>query len=173
MGSADKRLCFRRTNRDSFEFVLTAFFNQLFRPGRAVWTGILSGIILIGMGAQYADFAAHQRQGFQWCLENAEACDGREILLPVWDVVAVEESAYVVFKVTGPIPIQGDPSGIEVGDTVSIRGVFSKDVAAIVETHRTMHPYRPLKKALSGLGLVLFILGVPVFLRFRNNRLVL
>jgi hypothetical protein len=79
----------------------------------------------------------------------------------------------VVFKVTGPIPIQGDPSGLEVGDTVSIRGVFSKDVAAIVETHRTMHPYRPLKKALSGIGLLLFFLGLPVFLRFRNNRLVL
>ena len=153
--------------------MLTAFFHQLLRPGRARWTGILACFLLVGLGARYADFAAHQRQGFQWCLENAESCDGREILLPVWDVVSVGEAAYEVFKVTGPIPIQGDPTGREVGDTVSIRGVFRKESQAIVETHRTLHPYRPLKKALSGIGLVLFFLGLPFFLRFRNNRLVL
>ncbi len=152
---------------------MTAFFHQLFRPGRAVWTGILSGIILIGIGAQYADFAAHQRQGFQWCLENAQACDGREILLPVWDVVAVEEESYEVFKVTGPIPIQADPTGLKIGDTVSIRGVFRKEHQAIVETHRTLHSRRPLKKALSGAGLLLFFVGIPFCLRIRNKRLVL
>lgn len=152
---------------------MTAFFHQLFRPGRAVWTGILSGLILIGLGAHYADFAAHQRQGFQWCLENPAPCNGREILLPVWDVVAVDSESYTVFKVTGPIPIVGDPMGLSVGDTVSIRGVFRKDHSAVVEVHRTLHTRRPLKKALSGAGLLLFLVGLPLCLHVRDRRLVL
>jgi hypothetical protein len=147
--------------------------NALLRPGRVLWTGMLTAILLVGLGVRYADFAAHQRQGFQWCLENPDACDGREILLPVWDVVAVEPDSYTVFKVTGPIPIAGDPAGLTVGDTVSIRGVFRKEQKAIVETHRTLHSRRPLKKALSGTGLLLFFVGLPFCLRIRNKRLVL
>ncbi len=153
--------------------MLENVLNVIFAPGRVLWTAVLATILLVGLGAHYADFAANQRQGFQWCLENPDPCDGREILLPVWDVVAVEPASYSVFKVTGPIPIEGDPTGLSVGDTVSIRGVFRKEHQAIVESSRTLHSRRPLKKALSGAGLLLFFFGIPFCLRIRNKRLVL
>jgi hypothetical protein len=151
--------------------MLVRWLDSLLRPGRALWTGLIALLLLVGMGAKYADFAAHQRQGFQWCLENPEPCDGREILLPVWGVVGVDEKAYTVFKVTGPIPISGNPEGLEVGDTVSIRGHFSKNSETIIEASREIHQRRPLKKALSGFGLLICIVAAPLCLRFRQGRL--
>ncbi len=138
---------------------------------RARWVGWGSVLGLIAMGALYADYSANRQQGFQWCLENAEACEGREILLPVWDVVEVGEGVYQVFKATGPIPIQGVSEGLEVGDTVSIRGRFDKASGRILEVSREVHHRRPLKKALSGLGLILFALGLPWCLRLKGGRL--
>ena len=70
--------------------MLENVLNVIFAPGRVLWTAVLATILLVGLGAHYADFAANQRQGFQWCLENPDPCDGREILLPVWDVVAAD-----------------------------------------------------------------------------------
>jgi len=151
--------------------MLVRCLDSLFLPGRARWTGLVAGLILLAVGARYAHFAAHQRQGFQWCLENAEACDGREILLPVWDVVEVQDQSYTVFKVTGPIPIDGNPEGLEVGDTVSIRGVFSKESSTLLEESREIHRRRPLKKALSGFGLILCFVATPFCLRLRGGRL--
>lgn len=138
----------------------------------AKWWGWASAVGLLAMGAAYSDFSANQRQGFQWCLENSEACQGREIRLPVWDVVDVETGQYAVFKATGPIPIKANTDGLGVGDTVSVLGHFDPHSASIVEASRTVHTRRPLKKALSGLGLVLFFCGLPWCLRFREGRLV-
>ena len=138
---------------------------------RAPWVGGLALLALLGVGIHYANFAANQRQGFQWCLENAEACRGREIRLPVWDVVEVDEARYSVFKATGPIPIRGSTEDLQVGDTVSVLGTFDPESASIVEIHREVHRRRPLKKALSGIGLILFFVGLPWCLGVRGRRL--
>ena len=132
------------------------------------WVAVL---VLIGVGVRYADFAANQRQGFQWCLENSEACRGREIRLPVWDVVEVGEDNYSVFKATGPIPIRGTTEDLKVGQTVSVLGTFDPESASILEVTRKVHRKRPLKKALSGIGLLLFFAGLPWCLRLKNWRL--
>ena len=147
-------------------------FERLLTSKRAVWLGWVCFVALLAMGLRYADFAANQRQGFQWCLDNSEACRDREIRLPVWDVVEVEADGYAVFKATGPIPIQGDTAGLEVGDTVSVLGRFDPESSRILELTREVHTRRPLKKALSGLGLVLFFLGLPWCLSLSKRRLV-
>ena len=131
----------------------------------------LVGLVLLG--ARYADFAVHERQGFQWCLENAKECDGREIRLPVWDVVSVDKDHYRVFKTTGPIPVKGSTEGIAAGDTLSIRAHFDADSGWLVEVERELHALRPWKKALSGLGLLLFLVGLPRYLSVKDGRLFL
>ena len=147
-------------------------FSELLVSRRASWLGWTALLLLVALGLRYADFAANQRQGFQWCLENSEACRGREIRLPVWDVVEVDEGQYAVFKATGPIPIRGSVEDLRVGDTVSVLGVFDPESESIVEISREVHRKRPLKKALSGAGLILFFVGLPWCLRLRNRRLV-
>ena len=134
---------------------------------------LLALVVLIGMGFRYADFAVNERQGYRWCLENPVACDGKEIRLPVWDVVEVHEDHYKVFKTTGPIPVQGRTDALSVGDTVSIRTTFDASRGWLVEQEREIHVLRPWKKALSGLGVVLFFVGMPLCLRFKDGRLVL
>ena len=151
---------------------MTTRFADLLVSKRAPWLGGLALLALLGVGIHYANFAANQRQGFQWCLENAEACRGREIRLPVWDVMEVKEAQYSVFKATGPIPIRGKTTDLRVGDTVSVVGTFDPDSASIQEVSREVHRRRPLKKALSGLGLSLFFIGLPWCLGVRGRRLV-
>ena len=145
--------------------------SQLLVSQRAHLVGWVALVALVALGLRYADFAANQRQGFLWCLENSETCRGREIRLPVWDVVEVGEDRYAVFKATGPIPIQGSTEDLQVGDTVSVLGTFDPESASILEVTRHVHRKRPLKKALSGLGLMLFFAGIPWCLRLRNRRL--
>ena len=143
----------------------------IFSPKRTRLTVLVSVLCLAVLGASYADLATNRRQGFVWCLENEEACEGREILLPIWDVVALHAESYEVFKVTGPIPIVGNPEGLALGDSVSIRGRFSKDARAVVEVDRTVHHRRFWKKMLAGLGLLLCGIGLFFCVRIRGRRL--
>ncbi len=145
--------------------------DYIFAPKRVRRTVFVAILCLILLGASYADLAANRRQGFAWCLENEEACEGREILLPIWDVVALHAESYEVFKVTGPIPIVGNPEGLALGDSVSIRGHFSKDARAVVEVERAVHHQRFWKKMLAGLGLLLCGLGALLCVRIRGRRL--
>lgn len=129
-------------------------FSDRFKP-----IGLLVSILLlIVFGLRYADFATSVERGYRWCSQQPDDCDGQRLLLPLWDVVEVSDSGYSLYKTAGPVPVIGDPTGIEVGSTVSLEGLFRASDLSVIEVTREVHELRKQKKALSGLGLVFVLI---------------
>ena len=131
------------------------FSNRFKRVGLAV-----SLILLVWLGLRYASFATNVERGYRWCVEQPERCDGEHLLLPLWDVVEVSADGYALYKTAGPVPVIGDPVGVEVGDTISLEGTFRASDLTVVEVRRQVHHLRKYKKWLSGLGLIIVAIFV-------------
>tara|TARA_B110000037_G_C17014652_1_gene462744 strand:- start:265 stop:723 length:459 start_codon:yes stop_codon:yes gene_type:complete len=115
-------------------------------------------VVLAWLGLRYASFATNVDSGYRWCVEQPEECDGERLLLPLWDVVEVSGDGYALYKTAGPVPVFGDPSGIAVGDTISLEGTFRASDLTVIEVSRQVHHLRKYKKGLSALGLIVVFL---------------
>lgn len=123
-------------------------------------------------GRMYAQFCLSQPVGFRHCVEHPEACRDRDVLLPLWQVVAVNPDGYALYKGWGPVPVvygEGPPAQApRVGDTVSVVGRFDEARVVVVEVERQVHRLRKLKEVLGFVGLGLA--GVVGLVGYRVTR---
>lgn len=129
-----------------------------------LWLAVMAGI--------YGHYSVTKPVGYRYCLENLETCRGRTILLPLWRVTALHEDGYELFKITGPIPVRGDPTGLALGDTISAVTTFDSDRQDLVQVRREVHHLRQVKVALGVIGLVLSGVLVGVGFRWRDGGVV-
>ena len=140
---------------------MRSLFSNRARP----WLAAACLTWLLVMAGLYGHYSTTKPVGFRYCLEHLEECRGRTILLPLWRVTALREDGYDLYKIRGPIPVEGDPSGLALGDTVSAVTTFDSDRQLLVEQRRELHHLRKAKVALGLVGLVLS--GVVVLVGFR------
>jgi len=93
---------------------------------------------------------------------------------PLWEVTKVEgPQRFYVSRTIRNVAVQGDAEGLEAGDTVSVVGNFRARDQVVVATELHRHWLRPVKEALSTLGLLLAVFFLPRFFGWREGRLVL
>ena len=129
------------------------------RGAGLLWGGV-SFALLLTIGVLYSNFANSVQTGYRWCAQNPDVCDGRELRLPIWDVVEVREDGYDLFKSVGPVPVIAETEGMERGDTVSVVGRFRASDLTVTELERHTHTLREEKKGLSGVGLLFVVVFV-------------
>jgi hypothetical protein len=148
--------------------VLNALFSDRARP----WLALVCGVWLVLMGARYGHYSVAKPVGFRYCLDHLEQCQGRTILLPLWRVTEVHDGGYALYKITGPIPVEGDSSGLSLGDTISAVTTFDADRQLLVEQSRKVHHLRRAKVWLGVIGLVLSLGLIVGGFRLREGRVV-
>jgi len=126
------------------------------------WVALVMSGWLLFMGARYAQFASLAAPGYEGCQRDPPSCEGRDIYMSIWTVLELGEGSYVIRKISDPVPVVGEPTGLSVGDRVSVTGRYDPERQVIVEEVRMLHRWRRLKEALSIAGL----LGVMVMLPF-------
>ncbi|MCP4808522.1 MAG: hypothetical protein GY913_18890 [Proteobacteria bacterium] len=127
---------------------------------------------LMTMAVLYTDVVTSRVGWIQDCSADKAACDGRRVFLALSEVVAIEGDSYTVRKVTEEHRVDGDATGLELGETISVIARFDAATDTISEESRESHPWREEKVLLGYLGLLL-ALGVAGFgVRFRDGRLV-
>jgi len=141
------------------------------------WRGaklLLVLISLAGLAWLYTDYAAHRPAGFRAAMANPAKHDGMLLHFPLWEVTKVEgPQRFYVSRTIRNVAVQGDAEGLEAGDTVSVVGNFRAQDQVVVATELHRHWLRPVKEALSTLGLLLAVFFLPRFFGWREGRLVL
>ncbi len=127
---------------------------------------------LLVMAGLYGYYSITKPVGFRYCLSHLEECRGRTILLPLWRVTDIRADGYDLYKITGPIPVEGDPEGLALGDTLSVVSVFDPDRQLLVEREREVHHLRKAKVLLGILGVLMTAVLVLVGFRWQDGRLV-
>ncbi len=135
---------------------MPAWLSDRARP----WVGAICLAWLLTIAAIYGHYSTTKPVGFRYCLQHLEECRDSTILLPLWRVTALHERGYELYKITGPIPVDGDPQGLQVGDTVSLVTRFDADRQVVVEVRRDVHHLRTAKVGLGMLGVLLSFLVI-------------
>ena len=130
-------------------------------------------LALLTLGLAYARMATSFRGGLFACRESPSTCDGARQVLPLYRVDGVAEDGFTVSKVARDVRVVAEPSGIEVGDTVSVAGTFRAEDGAVVATSVQSHGLRRHKKALGVLALMLALAWAPRCFAWREGHLVL
>ncbi len=130
------------------------------------WVGALCLAWLLAMAGLYGHYSTTKPVGYRYCLQHLEECRGSTILLPLWRVTALHDAGYELYKITGPIPVDGPPEGLEVGDTVSLVTTFDADREVVVEVSREVHHLRQVKVGLGVLGLLFSVVLLGVGFRW-------
>lgn len=119
---------------------------------------------LLALGAYYTHFAVNQTEGYRAAVRSPAQHDGGELLFPLWQVTHVRDaSVYEISKTVSGVAVFGSSDGLNVGDTVTIRGQFRASDLAVVAEQRIDHPHRKAKGVLSIVALLLCALLVPRF----------
>jgi hypothetical protein len=130
-------------------------------------------VALLGLGLEYARWAAAAEHGWRWALEAPIERDGSTMIFPLWEVTrVVGPDRYEISKIVSDIPVAGDARDLAVGDTVSIIGRFDAAGPVVRVEVRELHHLRKYKEALGILGLALVAAWVPFAFRVREGRVV-
>ena len=147
-----------------------ALFGDSFRLTKMGFTTIL--ILLLGWN--HARFSIERPQGYRAYLENPHHHNGARVLLPLWEVTGVgAEDKFYVSKSVLDVPIAGENTGLNVGDTVTIIGHFRAVDGAVIAEKRVDHPWRKAKGLLSIFALILGFILLPRFFSWSAGRVVL
>ena len=104
-------------------------------------------------------------------LAQPERFAGAEIVIPLADVTEVLPGGYRVHKAGKDLEIEADASGVSAGQTYSLGGTFQPQRGVVVEQWRELHRYRPHKKVLGVLGILLSLALTGVAVRRSSNGL--
>ena len=145
----------------------------LCRDRVALFVAPLALTWLVWVGFEYARFStsATKRAPLSVCLQAPEGCEGREMTLPLWQVVEIQADRFVVFSASVPVTVLGDTAGLEVGDRISLSGRFDAAEVAVREERREIHHLRRAKEILSGIGLLMALAILPWSATWRAGRL--
>jgi len=128
---------------------------------------------LLALGGTYAHEAMSFEGGLLFCREAPVSCDGARQVLPLYRVQGLAPDGFTVGKVVRDVRIIADPTGVEVGQTVSVAGVFRAEDGAVVAHTVHHHGLRPVKKGLGILGLLAALIWVPWCFAWRGGRVVM
>lgn len=132
----------------------------------------VAGTLMLGLGLYNVHVAMEVVFGYRDCLEDPERWDGSRVIFPLWTVTGIDgPERYRVSKVVHDVPVAGTSAGLQVGDTISIKGHFRASDLAVVEETRALHPLRRWKERLGYAGLVVVLVAAPGFFTWRGGRL--
>ena len=111
--------------------------------------------------------------GYWLCVEDPPAFDGTQVVLSLFRVDRIEGPRhYVAEKGMKYVPVEGDTTGLSVGQDVSVGGAFRSSDQRVVEAWREVHHLRRHKKVLGVVGLGCLGLALPVWFRPTRDGLV-
>lgn len=127
---------------------------------------------LVGLGAYYAHLAMALEIGWRQCSSDPARWDGQELVFPLWVVSGIDDAGhYRISKVVKDVPVAGDATGLEVGNTVSVIGNFRASKMVVEQTVIEVHHLRPYKEGIGVAGLLAAVVGLPLLFRWRQRRL--
>ena len=145
----------------------------MFSDRARVWKILFSIAGLVALGMHYTHFAMNQTEGYRAAVRSPNQHDGQDLLFPLWQVTDVRDaSVYEISKTVTGVAVVGSSEGLEVGDTVTIRGRFRSVDLAVVAEERIDHPHRKAKGVLSIIGLFICALLLPRFFELSANGMV-
>ena len=131
-------------------------------------------VVLGALSWSYTDFATTRTEGYRACLVDPPRHDGNPLVFPLWTVTRIDGSgSYAISRTVKDVPVTGDTDGLEVGDTVTIKGRFRSADLGVTDVIRIDHPLRPWKEGLSALALLLGLLLLPRGFAWREGRVVM
>ena len=140
---------------------------SLFSDVRRGWKLGASSMALLGLCMYFGWFASTVPVGWNKCLEDPAAFDGRRLAFPLHSVVDVDkEGGFAISKVVQGVPIVGD-ANVREGMTVSVVGRFRAEDQVVVLEQLEYHKYRVVKSGLGALGTLLALCAIPLFFAVR------
>ena len=88
-------------------------------------------------------------------LAQPEQHVGAEVVIPLAEVTGLVPGGYRARKAGRELVVQADARGVVAGQTYTLGGTFHPHRGVVVEEWRELHRYRPHKKLLGMLGVVL------------------
>jgi len=134
------------------------------------WAKVLTLVALLAaLCGWYSWRATHQPTGYQRCMSDPVAHDGRLLQLSLWRVQAVGSAGYEIAKTERDVPVLGPSADLQRGDVVSVVGHFDAGRRVVVEHRRQLHPLRRAKSLLGVLGTLCFLIYAARSFRWRDG----
>ena len=130
--------------------------------------------LMVALGVRYSSITTAQSIGYSAAIRSPDTQDGTALLFPLWEVTHIRDAnVYEISKAINGVPVHGSSDGLEVGDTVTIKGHFRAKDRGIVVAQRIDHPLRPLKGGLSLIALLICVVLAPRFFSWSEGRVVI
>ncbi len=132
----------------------------------------IAALLVVALGGWYAKLAMALEIGWRQYTSDPDRYDGHQLTFPLWEVTGVPDANhYLISKVVKDVPVEGDSTGLKVGDTVSVIGDFSKEKWAVVQRRIEVHTLRRWKEAIGIAGILAWAVVTPLLFRWRAGRL--
>ena len=132
----------------------------------------VAGLLLILLGGWYAHRAMSVEIGWREYTSDPVKYDGAQLTFPLWSVTKiVDDQHYEISKVVKDVPVEGDATALDVGDTVSVVADFSAAKHGAVARVIEVHHLRPWKEGLGVAGVIAWLAAMPFLFRIRERRL--
>ena len=132
---------------------------------RLWWLKTLTTLaLLILLGLHYCRLIEDLPHSWSSCVEEPSRCDGRSLAISLYQVRSISDPEnYVIGFASMDIPIVGDSSGLELGQKISVQGIFDPSGPRIIADNYMLHNHRQAKVLLSALGM---LVGLGAAIRF-------
>ena len=146
----------------------------MFSDRARTWKLLVTLGLMVVLGLRYSAVTTEQSIGYTAAIRSPDVKDGAPLLFPLWQVTHIRDAnLYEISKSINGVSAHGSSDGLEVGDTVTIKGHFRAEDRGVIVTERIDHPLRPLKGGLSALALLFFAVMTPRFFSWSKGRVVI
>ena len=124
---------------------------------RLWWAKVLIAVaLLIFLGQHYCRLIKDLPHSWSSCVAEPQRCEGRSLAISLYQVRKIPDPEhYVIGFASMDIPIVGDASKLQIGQKISVQGVFDSQGPRLIAEKYMVHHYRPVKVMLSALGMLL------------------
>lgn len=145
---------------------------DLWSDGVRLRNAALALTLLVALGGWYARLALSLEIGWRQYTTDPDRYDGHPLTFPLWVVTEITDAEhYRISKVVKDVPVEGPSESLHVGDTVSVRGTFSKSKWVVVQDVIEIHTLRKWKEALGGAGLLAWLIAMPFLFTWGRSHL--
>jgi len=129
--------------------------------------------VMVLLGLQYGRAVMGNDRGWRACLASPASHDGDEVIFTTYTVTHIDgPDRFEISGVVSGVPVEGDASGIALGDRVSVKGHFRASDRVVVSARQQVHTLWPWKVGLGLLGLAAAVLAAPLGFTIRDGRVV-
>lgn len=133
-------------------------------------TALACVLAIVAVGLWYSHAVFSRANGWRQYVTDPAAHDGSPVVFTTYTVTAVDgPGRYEIGGVVRGIPVEGDASGLQLGDRVSVRGTFRAHDQVVVEEKHLVHRLWVWKERLGILGLILAVLAAPLAFTVRDG----